>query len=113
MARKSRRAYPAAFPQELVQLVRGGRSPEELSREFEPSAQTIRNWAAQADRDDGRRSDGLTTDEWLELHQLRREKAGPREEREILKSRGLVRTGDRDDPARVFAFMKAHQAGHG
>jgi transposase len=85
IARKSRRAYPAEFRQELVQFVRSGRSPEELSREFEPSAQTIRNWAAQADRDDGRRSDGLTTDERLELHELRRENARLREEREILK----------------------------
>ena len=85
MARKSRRAYPAEFRQELVQLVRSGRSPEELSREFEPSAQTIRNWAAQADRDQGRRTDGLTTDERLELHELRRDNARLREEREILK----------------------------
>ena len=85
MARKSRRAYPAEFRQELVQLVRSGRSPEELSREFEPSAQTIRNWATQADRDQGRRTDGLTTDERLELHELRRDNARLREEREILK----------------------------
>src|SRR5262249_4375138 len=85
MARKSRRAYPATFRQELVQLVRTGRTPEELSRAFEPSAQTIRNWVAQADRDDGQRTDGLTTDEPLELHELRRENARLREEREILK----------------------------
>jgi transposase len=26
----------------------------ELEREFEPTAQTIRNWVAQADRDEGR-----------------------------------------------------------
>ena len=85
MARKSRRAYPAEFRQELVQLVRSGRSPEELAREFEPSAQAIRNWVAQADRDAGRRTDGLTTDERLELHELRRDNARLREEREILK----------------------------
>jgi transposase len=85
MARKSRRAYPAEFRQELVQFVRGGRSPEELAREFEPSAQTIRNWVAQAERDAGRRTDGLTTDERLELHTLRLDNARLREEREILK----------------------------
>ena len=33
----------------------GGR-PEELAKEFEPSAQTIRNWVEQADRDEGRRA---------------------------------------------------------
>jgi transposase len=40
---------------------------------------------AQADRDQGRRADGLTTDERLELHELRRDNARLREEREILK----------------------------
>src|SRR6476659_3428026 len=33
----------------------------------------IRNWIAQADRDDGRREDGLTTAERDELSRLRRE----------------------------------------
>ena len=32
----------------MVQLVRAGRSPEELAKEFEPSGQTIRNWVTQA-----------------------------------------------------------------
>ncbi len=30
----------------MIELVRVGRTPEELSREFEPSAQAIRNWVA-------------------------------------------------------------------
>ena len=38
----------------MTELVRAGRTPEELAKEFEPSAQTIRNWVAQADRDAGR-----------------------------------------------------------
>jgi transposase len=42
---------------------RAGRVPEELAKEFEPSAQAIRNWVAQADRDEGRREDGLATAE--------------------------------------------------
>jgi len=33
----------------MVELVRAGRTPEELSREFEPSAQAIHNWVNQAD----------------------------------------------------------------
>ncbi len=36
-------------------FVEAGRTPEELSRQFELSAQTIRNWAHQADLDEGRR----------------------------------------------------------
>ena len=82
---KSRRPYPLEFRDRMIELVRGGRSPEELGREFEPSAQAIRNWVAQADRDAGRREDGLTTDERTELQRLRRENATLREEREILK----------------------------
>ena len=46
-------AYPAEFRERLVELVRSGRSPEELSKEFEPSAQSIRNGVAQTDRDAG------------------------------------------------------------
>lgn len=69
----------------MVELVRSGRDPEELSREFEPSSQAIRNWVAQADRDEGRREDGLTTIEREELRKLRRENRQLREEREILK----------------------------
>jgi transposase len=40
---------------------------------------------AQADRDEGRRDDGLTTLEREELRRLRRENRQLREEREILK----------------------------
>ena len=40
---KSRPPYPAAFRQQMVELVRSGRTPGELAREFEPSAEAIRN----------------------------------------------------------------------
>jgi transposase len=79
-----RPAYPPEFRQKMIELVRAGRSPEELAKEFEPSAQTIRNWVTQADRDDGVRSDGLTTAERQELTRLRRENKQLKLEREIL-----------------------------
>ena len=81
---KSRPPYPAAFRQQMVELVRSGRKPGELAREFEPSAEAIRNWVAQADRDAGKRSDGLRTEEHEEIRRLRRENRRLREEREIL-----------------------------
>jgi transposase len=68
----------------MVELVRAGREPEELAKEFEPSAQAIRNWVRQADLDEGRREDGLTNAEREELRRLRRENRQLREEREIL-----------------------------
>ena len=64
--------------------VRAGRSPEELSQEFEPSAQSISNWVAQADRDTGKRKDGLTMAERNELSTLRRENRQLKLDREIL-----------------------------
>ncbi|MGA7613916.1 MAG: transposase [Thermoanaerobaculia bacterium] len=80
---KTRRPYSADFKRQMVDLVRQGRTPEELSREFEPSAQAIRNWVTQADRDEGRREDGLTSKERDELGRLRRENQRLKEEREI------------------------------
>jgi transposase len=68
----------------MVRLVRAGRTPEDLGREFEPSAQAIRNWVKQAELDEGKRTDGLKTEEREELGRLRRENARLREEREIL-----------------------------
>ena len=76
--------YAPEYRQRMVELVRAGRCPEELAREFQTSSQSIRNWVAQADRDEGRRRDGLTTAEREELTRLRRENRILREEREIL-----------------------------
>ncbi len=82
---RSRPPYPSDFRREIVKLVRAGSNPEKLAQEYEPSSQTIRNWVTQADRDEGRRSDGLTSAEREELRRLRRENRRLREEREILK----------------------------
>jgi transposase len=79
-----RRSYPLEFRQQMVELVRAGRTPEELSREFEPSAQSIRYGVAQAERDEGSRTDGLTSAEQEELKRLRRENKQLRLEQEIL-----------------------------
>ncbi len=68
----------------MVELVHAGRSPEELAREFEPTAQSIRNWVAQAARDGDRGDGGLTAAEREELNRLRRENRQLRLEREML-----------------------------
>ena len=77
--------YPEEFRARLIELVRAGESPEALAKRFEPTAQTIRNWVRQADLDDGKRADGLTSAEREEVVRLRREVRTLREEREILK----------------------------
>jgi len=81
----TRPSYPPEYRRRMVELVRGGRTPEALSREFEPTAQSIRQWVRQADLDDGKRTDGLTTEEREELVKLRRENRTLREEKEILR----------------------------
>jgi transposase len=86
MPKRHRVPYPPEFRRRLVELVRAGRTPESLAKEFEPSAPTIRAWARQDDLDKGTRTDGLTTEEQSELAQLRREVKTLREERDILKN---------------------------
>lgn len=77
--------YPAEFRRQMIDLARGGRSARSLGKEFGVSDQAIRNWLRQADLDEGRREDGLTTVERNELQRLRRENHQLKEEREILK----------------------------
>lgn len=81
---RSRAAYAPEFRQKMVELVGAGRSPEELAKEFEPTAQTIRNWIAQADANGGKRRDVLSSAEREELSSLRKENRKLRVEREIL-----------------------------
>jgi len=84
---KTRPPYSPEFRRQMVDLVRAGRDPADLAREFEPSAQAIRNWVAQAGRSEGRReekSETLTIVERDELLRLRRENKQLRLERDIL-----------------------------
>ena len=81
---RTRPPYPEEFRKRMIELVRSGRTPYELSKQFEPTAVTISKWVKQADLDEGRRSDGLTTDDRKELARLRRENKRLRLEREIL-----------------------------
>ena len=82
--RNQRAPYPPEFRRQMVELVRTGRSPESLAKEFEPSGQTIRNWVIQTERDEGVRRDGPSCPEQEELRRLRRENKQLRIEREIL-----------------------------
>ena len=81
---RTRAALSAEFRQQIIELARAGRTPHDLAKEFEPTATTIRDWLEQADRDEGRRSDGLTSAEREELTRLRCENKRLRQERDIL-----------------------------
>lgn len=60
-------AVSAEVRHQLVDLLRAGRTPEDLSSESEPSAEAISNRDALADRETGKRKDGLTGAERDEL----------------------------------------------
>ena len=80
---RGRPPYSREFREQMVELVRAGRSPVEVAKEFEPSAYSVRKWVKQADLDQGVRSDGLTSEERDELRRLRREVKQLKVEREI------------------------------
>jgi transposase len=76
---KSHPPYPPEYRVEAIRLVRSsGKSMAEVARRLEVCTETLRLWVRQADIDEGRRHDGLTTQETEEVRQLRRE------EKEIL-----------------------------
>jgi transposase len=79
-----RAAYPPEFRRQMVELVRSGRTPEDLAREFEPTPQSISTWVKRAERDAGKRVEGPTSAERDELNRLRRENHRLRQERDIL-----------------------------
>ena len=83
MADKSVR-YTPEFKRQMVDLVRSGRTPASLSKEFGPTAWTIGLWIRRAARDAGKGDGGLTSAEREELIRLRRENRKLKEEREIL-----------------------------
>ena len=88
---KTRPPYPAEFKQQMVELVRAGRTPAELGREFKCSAQSISSWVAQDAADKRaphrarvRERDVLNSAEREELARLRRENRQLKLERDIL-----------------------------
>ena len=68
---KTHPPYASEYRRQMVELARAGRTPGELSREFECSAQATRNPVRQAGRDEGR----LTTAEREDLHRFCRKTA--------------------------------------
>src|SRR5271170_2667475 len=75
-----RTAYPPEFRRQMVDLVRSGRTPEELAREFEPTAQSISTWVKQAERERRRARTGLPVHERAPGH-VSDSYNGPRPER--------------------------------
>ena len=83
---RTRPPYPPEFRAEAVWLIRSSGKPlSQISKDLGVSEQSLRVWIKQADLDEGRRDDGLTSAELEELRLLRRKVRVLEEEREILK----------------------------
>lgn len=78
------RAYLAELWPQMLEMVRSGRMPEELAKEFKASSGSIQRWAWQAPIEAGKRKE-LPSEEREELTQLRRANRDLKLEREILR----------------------------
>jgi len=78
--------YPAQFREQMIELVRAGRSANALAREFGCHATTIAGWVRQAGVNVAVQPVGeaLSADERKELVELRKKLRRVEEERDIL-----------------------------
>lgn len=84
-------------------MVRGGRSAVSVAEALGCSAQSVTHWVRRFERDQGIRSDGLTSDEREELKKLRREVIRLKQERDLLKRAALGSTRQRNAWSSVLA----------
>jgi transposase len=82
---KSKPPYPEQFRREALELVRQGRSIPDVAESLGITAQSLRNWKRQDERDRGGRDDGLASVEREELRELRKRVKRVEQERDILK----------------------------
>ena len=83
---KSRPPYPRQFREQAVRLAHeSGKSRSRIAKDLGIAEQTLYTWIKQSELDNGKRTDGLTTEEREEIRRLRREVRILREERDILR----------------------------
>ncbi len=70
----------------------------QVAKDLGVHREALRHWVRQAERDQGRRRDGLTTDEREELKALRKENVELRRANEILKSASAFFARELDRP---------------
>jgi transposase len=78
-------AVPEQFRREVLELVRRGRSIPDLAEVLGITAQSLRNWKRQDERDRGERDDGLASAEREQQRELRKRVKRLEQERDILK----------------------------
>ncbi len=101
---KTRPPYAKEFRAEAVRLVReSGKALAQIAQDLGLSEPSLRPWRKQTELDNGKRSDGLTTEEHAEVRRLRRENRILREEREILRK--VVHAALRGTSERMKVFV--------
>ncbi len=86
-------AYAPEFRQQMVELVKAGRKPSELAKEFGCHETSISTWIRQVKADElggGLPDAPLTTAERRELAQLRRQLRQVTQERDILAKASAI-----------------------
>jgi transposase len=97
--------YPAQFREQMVDLVRAGRRPGELAKEFGCHATSILNWVRMADDASGTapaQPGALSTSERQELVELRRKLRQVQMERDILAKATAWFANNGDKTQRAF-----------
>jgi transposase len=108
---RTRPPYPPEFRWEAIKLVGiSSKSQHQIAEDLGISDVTLRNWVRQAERDEGKRPDGLSSDEREELARLRRENQTLRMKREILKKAARFSPGR---PASRRRDLRADRGGEG
>lgn len=80
------RPHPPEFRRRAIELGRLRAKPiRQIAEDLGISESCLRGWMKQADLDEGRRADGMATEEREELVRLRRELKVAKLENEILK----------------------------
>ena len=91
---RTRPPYPEEFKREAIEPRDLEQVARQIAEDLGISDVTSRNWVKQAERDEGKRPDGLSSDEREELARLRRENADAADGAEILKkAAGFFRPG--------------------
>jgi transposase len=113
MAKTSKHIQPYSpeLRAEAIRLARtSGKSHRQIAQDLGMTSETLRLWLKQVDLDEGKRQDGLTSEEQEELRRLRRENRILREEREILKKVAMSRC-DLPSGENGFAIIAREEQG--
>ena len=107
-------AAPRKYPQELreraVRLpLESGRPHSHIANDLGVHYESLRHWVRQAEADQGKRSDRLTTQERERLKELERENRELRRANEILKAASVFFAQELDQPGRSDEVIDSHR----